>query len=273
MVDHMTLRFVHNIVFAAYAVDSKAGAAHHFMDLIAMQPGGVDDIAGFKVPLRGVQEIALLQTVYAGNGGGKPQVTAIHNSGFRQCEGKFPRADNGSGGSIKRGSHLLADIRLHCTNLIGGQQPDTGDAVFQALTIQHIQMTLVLLTEGKNQRTDLLTLYVQLFTQLLCQLDAAHIGFCHQRVGSGIIARMQNGAVRLGGAVGYIIICLQHQYLAVIPAQLVSGSSAYNTAADDGNIVFHKLLHKERQIRILLNTKQIYHYSGGFSIVKKENKT
>ena len=234
---HITLRFIHNIVFAPHTVHGKAGAAHHLVDLITVQPGGIYNVAGLKIPLGGVQAVAAIYAVNAGDGGGKLHLAAVHHRGFGQRQGKFPRADNSSRGRIKRSGHLFAHIRLQCMYLIGGQQLHTGNAVFQPLPVQHLQVALILLIEGQHQGTDLIPFDIQLFTKLLGQLYAAYVGFGHQAAGCGVVTGVKNGAVGFGGHIGHIVFRLQHQYTAVIPAQFIGGSSAPNSAADDGNII------------------------------------
>ena len=272
MLHHMSLRFIHYIIFAPYALHGKAGAARHLVHLIAVQPGGIYNIACLKIPLGGMQAVALPGAVYAGNGGGKPQLAAVHHGGLGQRQRVFPRAYDGGGGGVQRGGHFVAHIWLQCVHFISGQQLNAGHTIGKALLVQLLQVALVLLTKGQHQRADLLPLHIQLFTQLLGQRHAAHIGLSHQGAGGRVISRVQNSAVGFGGHIGHIVFGLQHQHAAVVPAQFVGSSGAHYPAADDSNIIHHWFLLFNERNR-LLKPPQIYHYKGGFSIAKKEKKT
>ena len=53
---------VHQIIFAAVGQDGEGLFRHHFVDLIALHAGSVDDILGFHIALIGVDHIIAVES-------------------------------------------------------------------------------------------------------------------------------------------------------------------------------------------------------------------
>ena len=96
--------------------------------------------------------------------------------------------------------------------------------------------------EGQHQTAALPVRHIQPGTDLFGQCNTLHIEPCHPGARLGVVPSVQNGTVGLGGAVGHIVLGLKNCSVQRIMRELIGGSRANDTAADDCYIQHKNLL-------------------------------
>ena len=113
-----------------------------------------------------------------------------------------------------------------------------GHTVGLAPLQQRVQTGTVRLIKAEHQRTVADEIKVQFFGQFPHQAVALHIEPGHLGAGSRVIARVDDGAVGLGGAGADVLGLFQQAGFQLIAGQLAGYGTARHAAADHDYIIF-----------------------------------
>ena len=230
------LGLVQQVIFAPAGGRGKCRGGRHPVHLARLHARRVHHIARLKNAPRGLNAPALPRGGKAGHPGFQAQLRAVLHRVLGHGKGVFPGAHNGRAGRMQRPLHLRRKVRLQRQGLFSAQQRKAGHPIRRAVFKQLLQVAQLLVRERKHQAADLLVGHVQLRADSFRHGAAPHVQLCHQGARLGVVSRVQNGAVGLGGPHGHVVFRLQNQHRRLPPGQVVCGGRANHAAADDRNI-------------------------------------
>ena len=242
MLHPRAFRFVQKVIFAAGRLDGKLMRSGHVVHGIGPDAGGVDNVAGLHHAGRRGQRPAGCGFLNAGDRAAEVEFHPVAHRHLRHGQRIFPRADDGRAGCIQRSGHLRRKTGLHGPCFLCRQQPDARHPIGKAVFVQLLQMRQLRRAEGQHQTAALPVRHIQPGTDLFGQCNALHIEPCHPGARLGVVPSVQNGTVGLGGAVGHIVLGLKNCSVQRIMRELIGGSRANDTAADDCYIQHKNLL-------------------------------
>ena len=234
------LALVQQIVFPLGGANSKGCFPNEPVDPVRVDAGSVDDVPGAEHALGGGDGEALLLPGDGGDGTAPAELRAVAHRRLRHGQGVLPWVHDGGGGGQQRLQDLAAQLRLQGPGLVSGEEDQARHAVFLPPLQQGPQEGAVLLAEGQDQTAGLPVGHVQFGADLLRHADALHVQPGHFRVRLRVVARVEDGAVGLGGTPGHVAEGLQHREAQPEPAQAVGAGRADYAAADNDDIL-HKL--------------------------------
>ena len=237
----VVLGFVQQVVFAPAGQGLPVIGLQHLVHPVGVHAGGVQHEAGGHIAGGRVQHKARAGVFNAGDRAVPPQLHAAAHRGLGHGDGKAPGVDDAGAGREKRAAHFLRKPRLHRPGLLAGEQPQPGHAVFAAPVVKGAQGGQLLGAEGHHKRAHPLEGHLQLFADLAGEAVALHVQPGHQGAGLRVVARVDDGAVGLGGAGGDVRRGLQHCHPQPVAGQLIGRRRAHHAAADDDYIVHRKI--------------------------------
>ena len=206
------------------------------MELVGVQPGGVDHHLGLHVPLGGGHLPAAVDLLNARDLTVELELDAVAGGVLRQGEGEPEGAHDGPGGGVQGGHRLVADVGFHPDQLVPLHDAQALHPVGHAVFIQLVQRRAVVLADHDHKAAVVLIGEVQLLGQSGHQAAALHVQLGHQRAVGRVVPRVDDGAVGLGGAAAHILLPLQHQHVRPVAGHLPGNGAAGYPCADDGNI-------------------------------------
>ena len=205
-------RVIQQEVIAAPGNDlHRVGGVHGVVQLVGMHTGGVDDQPRFDAALVRLNAPAALDGGHAGHGRIKLELYAIFCGVLSKSIGQAERADDAAGRGPQGGDRIVRNVRLHLGQLVTFDNAQALYAVGHAVFVQLFKARAILLAQADDQAAALVVGKVQLFGKGGHAAAALHIQLSHQAAVDGIVARMYNGAVCLGGAAADILLLIQHQ--------------------------------------------------------------
>ena len=159
--------------------DGHIVVGHHVVQLVGVQPGGVDDHFRLHVALDGGYLPAAVDLLDVGDLAVKLELHAVAGGVLRQGEGEAEGAHNAAGGGVQRRHRLVADVGLHLHQLIPLHDAQALHSVGHAVGVQLVQRGAVLLAHHHHQRAVLLVGEVQLPGQLGHEQAARHVQLGH----------------------------------------------------------------------------------------------
>ena len=154
-----------------------------------------------------------------------------------QRNGQIERADNAAGRRPERGDGVFRHVRLQLVQALRVHDLQLLDAVFHAVFIQRPQLRQILLGHADDERAVHFERKIKILRKLRHHEIAFEIHFCHQASVRGVEARVDNGAVGLGGAAAHILCLFQHQHPSLIAGQVPRDRAAGNACADNDDVV------------------------------------
>src|SRR5699024_1777921 len=173
------------------------------------------------------------QSLDGGDQAAAVQFHTVLDGGLDHGQGKAPGIDDAGGGGVQSAADFGGEGGLHGAGFLPGQQPQFRHAVGHAPAVQRFQRGPALGGEANHQRAAPAEGHVQLLADLGGHAVALHVQGGHEGAGFGVVARVDDGAVCLGGAVGHIVAGFQHGGAQAVARQPVGGGGAHNAAADD----------------------------------------
>ena len=232
-----TLALVQQVVLTPGGDDSEVCRLHHGVDLVRPDAGSVDDAAGLHGAAGHGEAVAAFDELCIGDLAVPAQLHAVADCHFGHGKGVLPGVHDGGTGCPQRTADLIGKTRLHGKGLFPGEDLHARHAVGGAVLKQVLQVGQFLFVQCQHQRAALLVGNVQLGADLLCQLHTSHVQLCHAGAGGGVVARMENGAVCLGGAVCHVVLRFKDDHLVVVAGQCVGCGGTDDTTADDCYII------------------------------------
>ena len=232
------------VVAVQQAVIAPAGGnvqlpflGHHIVQHVRVHARGVDHIPGLEVPavrMNGPAAAASGETRYLCI---EPEFHAVGISVLRQGNGHVKGADDTAGGGPQGGHGVLADIGLHFVKPFTVYNFQPLHTVLHAVFIKGLKSRHILLRHADHQGTIHLEWKVQIPGKLGHHSVAPHIHFCHKTSVGSVKARVDNGAVSLGGAAAHILRPLQNQHFSLVAGKIPGHRAAGDTGADNNYIV------------------------------------
>ena len=239
-------------LFIQQAVVSPAGGdvqlpfRNHIVEHIRIDPGGIDHIPGPEVPTVRVNRPEALPSGKAQNAGIELECHAVGIGVLSKSDGHIEGADNSAGRGPQSRHSILAHIGLQFVEPPGIHNFQPLYPIFQAVFIEGFQPWQVLFGHTDHQRTVHPEWEIQLLGQLRHHPISLDVHLGHEAAMGGVVARMDDGAVGLGGAAAHIRLPLQNQHISLIAGQIPGHRAAGDTRSDDQAIVQTKRLLQEK---------------------------
>ena len=235
--------FIQQIIFALGGLEGIIGLGNHTLDIVAVNACGGNNIFSRVFALFGYYHVAFFNI---GNLFGKMQFKSVLYGNLRKSEGVFPRRNNPCGGRVQSGGSLVGNVGLKGLKLLLVKNLKSGHSVFHAAMVKLAYGLVVLLAKSAYHRARFLEGNVQLFADDMGKLVSAHVKACGERIGDGIVARVNNGGICLCGAGGDIVFLFKERHAQIIFCKLISNGRTDNAAADNYNIKHNKHLYSSK---------------------------
>ena len=210
---------------------------HHIVQHVRVHARGVDHIPGLEVAAVRMNGPAAAASGEARYLCIEPEFHAVGISVLRQGNGHVKGADNTAGGGPQGGHGVFADVWLQFVKTFTVYNFQPLHTVLHTVFIEGLKSRHILLGHTDHQRAVHLERKIQIFGKLGNHPVAPDVHFGHEAAVGSVKARVDNGAVGLGGAAAHILCPLQNQHFPLIAGQIPGYRAAGDTRADNNYIV------------------------------------
>ena len=204
------LAFIHQVVFAAAGGYGIAGVFQQGVHLVCLYPRCVEHIFRFICAVRRLHAKAALCSANGGDRALQAKLHAVFHRRLGHGKGEFPRVHNARAGRVQGGQHVFAEVRLHGARIGPAENAQARHAVCLPAVQKRLQRFAFGLAEGQHKAAHACKGYAEPFAYLARHAVALCVQPGHQGARLRVVPRVDDGAVRLGGAVGHIVLGLQH---------------------------------------------------------------
>ena len=237
MRDEIAGILVQQAVIAAPRRDVQLARRDHVVQHVRIDARRVDHVPRFKIAVVRVDGPEAVLPGKAGDFGVELEFHAVVERILCQRDRQIERADDAAGRGPERGDRVLRHVRLQLVQALRVHDLQLLDAVFHAVFIQRPQLRQILLGHADDERAVHFERKIQILRQLRHHKIALEVHFRHQTAVRGVEARVDDGAVGLGGAAAHVLRLFQHQHPALVARQIPRDCAAGHTGADDDNVV------------------------------------
>ena len=200
VVDERPAELVEDDQLAAARCDGEPVVAGHAMDLVRVQPGGVDDPACRQRALRRVDPpLPAVQPAQARDPGEAAQLDAGEDGLRGAGQRRRPRADDVLVGHLQRAERSGAEVRLATVQLVDADRRSAVIAVAAGVVFDGGQALELLVGPGDEQRARALERDTDVFGVVEQQAVATRDEPGLHRAGLGVKAGVQDRGVGLAG--------------------------------------------------------------------------
>ena len=125
-------------------------------------------------------------------------------------------------------------------HLGGVQQLQTRHSVLYASVIEGAQGMKVSLVKGQYQAAHPGKGHLELFADVPGHPVALHVEPGHEGARLRVVPGVDDGAVGLGGAIGYIVLSLQDGHVQGILGQVIGGGRPHHPTAQNDDVIHEK---------------------------------
>ena len=168
------------------------------------------------------------------------ELHAVDHRHLCHGQGILPGVHNAGGGGVEGTHHVLAEVGLCLAHLGGVQQFQPRHAVLYASVIEGAQGMKVSLIKGQYQAAHPGKGHLELFADVPGHPVALHVEPGHEGARLRVVPGVDDGAVGLGGAIGYIVLSLQDGHVQGIPGQVIGGGRPHHPTAQNDDVIHEK---------------------------------
>lgn len=138
------------------------------------------------------------------------------------------------GGAPQRACRLTARARFELADALGRYDLEIGDPVGATVGLEHLEMGAVLLRESQNHGARPAEEEAELLRPHAVEGASTRIDLGLDGAGGGVVARVHEAPVRLGGAEGDVVGRFQYADREIVPCELPGyGTPGHTRAGDD----------------------------------------